>query len=360
MEGGVTKAAVWLAPNSRSQIEEIEIHDPKAGEVRVAVAAAGVCHSDLHLALGHLGAHRFPTVLGHEGAGRVDAIGDGVTSVAIGDRVSFCFIPSCGLCRQCLRGHPNLCEPGSKAAFSGTMLDGTSRMRRADGSPLQQFLAIGAFAEATVVPAAAVVKVPDALPLDQAALVGCAVLTGFGAVRNAGNVQPGDRVAVIGCGGVGLQVIAAARIAGAGRIIAIDPVASKRELALSQGATEFSSPDEARGPFDLVFEVVGRAETIELGWRLLDSGGTVVVVGIAPSGVKATIRAIDFSSEKTLRGSFYGSGNPARELADLAGLVAEGTVDLSRAVSHTTDLAGIDEAFERLQRGEGARTVVLF
>lgn len=356
----MTKAAVWLEPNARSRVEEIEVLDPRAGEVRVAVAAAGVCHSDLHLALGHLGVHRFPTVLGHEGAGVVEAVGYGVTSVAIGDRVSFCFIPSCGQCRQCRRGHPNLCEPGSKAAFSGTMLDGSFRMQRADGTPLQQFLTVGAFAEATVVPAASVVKVPDALPLDQAALVGCAVLTGFGAVRNAGNVQPGDRVAVIGCGGVGLQVIAAARMAGAESIVAIDPVASKRDLALSQGATGFSSPDEARGPFDLVFEVVGRAESIELGWSLLDSGGTVVVVGISPSGVEATIRAIDFSSEKTLRGSFYGSGNPARELAHLAKLVTEGTVDLSRVVSHTTDLTGIDEAFDRLQRGEGARTVVLF
>lgn len=360
MEGRLTKAAVWLEPDSRSRVEDIEVLPPGAGEVRVAVAAAGVCHSDLHLALGHFGLHRFPTVLGHEGAGLVEAVGEGVTSVRPGDRVSFCFIPSCGQCRQCRRGRPNLCEPGSKAAFAGTMLDGTSRMQRSDGARLQQFLAIGAFAEATVVPAGSVVKVPQALPLDQAALVGCAVLTGFGAVRNAGRVQAGDRVAVIGCGGVGLQVIAAARLAGAERIVAIDPVPSKRDLALSQGATEFMSPDEARGPFDLVFEVVGRAETIELGWRLLDSGGSVVVVGISPSRVEARIRAIDFSSEKSLRGSFYGSGSPATELADLAQLVVDGKVDLSRVVSHTTDLAGIDEAFDRMQRGEGARTVVLF
>lgn len=356
----MTRAVVWLEPNARGQVEDIEVEDPGVGEVRVAVAAAGVCHSDLHLALGHFGLHRFPTVLGHEGAGVIEAVGEGVTSVARGDRVSFCFIPSCGICRQCRRGHPNLCEPGSAAAFSGTMLDGASRMHRADGSALQQFLAVGCFAEATVVPARSVVKVPDALSLDQAALVGCAVLTGFGAVRNAGRVQAGDRVAVIGCGGVGLQVIAAARLAGAESIVAIDPSAAKRDLALSQGATGFTSPEDARGTFDVVFEVVGRAETIELGWRLLDSGGTVVVVGIAPAGVNATIRAIDFSSEKTLRGSFYGSGNPAAELADLARLVADGTVDLSHVVSHTTDLSGIDEAFARLQRGEGARTVVLF
>ena len=356
----MTRAAVWSEPNSRGEVDDIVVGDPGAGEVRVAVAAAGVCHSDLHLALGHFGLHRFPTVLGHEGAGVIEAVGEGVTSVVPGDRVSFCFIPSCGKCRQCLRGHPNLCEPGSTAAFSGTMLDGTSRMHRSDGSALQQFLAVGCFAEATVVPARSVVKVPDALSLDQAALVGCAVLTGFGAVRNAGQVRAGDRVAVIGCGGVGLQVIAAARLAGAETVVAIDPTAAKRDLALSQGATSFTSPEDARGTFDVVFEVVGRAETIELGWRLLDSGGTVVVVGIAPAGANATIRAIDFSSEKTLRGSFYGSGNPAAELADLARLVADGTVDLSHVVSHTTDLGGIDEAFARLQRGEGARTVVLF
>jgi S-(hydroxymethyl)glutathione dehydrogenase/alcohol dehydrogenase len=360
MPNASTNAAVWLEPNSTSLVEAIHVMDPGPGEVLVTVAAAGVCHSDLHLALGHFGTHRFPTVLGHEGAGVVEAVGEGVASVVPGDRVSFCFIPSCGHCRQCRRGRGNLCEPGSTAAFAGTMLDGTSRMRRSDGTSLQQFLTIGAFAETTVVPALSAVKVPDALPLDQAALVGCAVLTGFGAVRNAGRVQPGDRVAVIGCGGVGLQVIAAAKLAEAESVVAIDPVASKRDLAISQGATMFTSPDEARGPFDLVFEVVGRAETIELGWRLVDSGGTVVVVGIAPSGVEARIRAIDFSSEKTLRGSFYGSGNPAAELADLARLAAAGKIDLSRVISHTTDLAGIEEAFQRLRRGEGARTVVLF
>ena len=356
----MTKAAVWRFPGSRSRVEEIELLPPRTGEVLVRVAAAGVCHSDFHLALGHFGLHRFPTVLGHEGAGVIEAVGPGAGAIEPGDRVSFCFIPSCGQCRQCVRGRHNLCEPGSRAAFSGMMLDGTSRMLGEDGTPLQQFLSVGAFAEATVVPAGSVVKVPEALPFDQAALLGCAVLTGFGAVRNAGRVMPGDRVAVIGCGGVGLQVIAAARLAGAASILAIDPVEAKRDLALAQGATEFSSPEGAGGPFDLVFEVVGRAETIELGWRLLDNGGTVVVVGIAPTGVEARIRAIDFSSEKSLRGSFYGSGSPAAEMADLAKLVADGTLDLSRAVSHTTDLGGIDEAFERLERGEGARTVVGF
>jgi Zn-dependent alcohol dehydrogenase len=358
MEGGV-KAMVWAEAGSRGVVEDVSLAPPEPGEVLVAVAAAGVCHSDYHLSLGHFGRHRFPTVLGHEGAGVVETVGEGVEAVAPGDRVAFCFIPSCGTCRQCLRARPNLCEPGSKAAFAGAMLDGTTRLSRADGTSLQHFLAVAAFAEKAVLPQGSVVKVPDALDLKEAALVGCAVLTGFGAVRNAGGVQKGDRVAVIGCGGVGLQVIAAARLAGAEQIVAVDPMPAKKEIAIGQGATAFVHPDELRGPFDFVFEVVGRPETIELAWSKLNSGGTVVVVGISPAGLDAKIRAIDFSSEKSLRGSFYGSGNPAAEIADLARLVADGLIDVSSTVSHVTNLEGINEAFDRMQRGEGLRTIVV-
>lgn len=349
-----------MAPGEEGTVEAVDLDLPGDGEVQVRLEAAGVCHSDYHLALGHFGKHRFPTVLGHEGAGVVEAVGPGVDSVRQGDRVSFSFIPSCGQCRQCLRGKPNLCEPGSAAAFGGRMLDGGHRMKLGDGTPLQQFLAVGAFAEQTVVPARSVVKVPDTLPLDQAALVGCAVLTGFGAVRNVGRVRAGDKVAVIGCGGVGLQVIAAAVQAGAESIVAVDAVAAKAVLALGFGATEFRLVDEVRGPFDVVFEVVGRAETIELAWRLLGPGGSVVVVGIAPAGVDVSIRAIDFSSEKSLLGSFYGSGDPAIQIAELADMVAAGALHLGSVVSHTTDLAGINEAFARMERGEGARTIVRF
>ncbi len=354
------RAAVWLSAGERAREEEVELKPPQAEEVEVELAAAGVCHSDLHLALGHFGLQRFPTVLGHEGAGTVTAVGQGVEAIAPGDKVSFCFLPSCGECRQCRRGHPNLCQPGSAAAFSGTMLDRTHRMERSDGTPLQQFLAIGAFAERTVVPARSVVKIPDSLSFDEAALVGCAVVTGFGAVRNAGRVKPGDRVAVIGCGGVGLQVIAAAALAGAEEIVAVDPMPEKEALALAQGATKFASPENVESGFDQVFEVVGRPETIEAAWKMTAPGGVVIVVGIAPAGTSAKISAIDFSSEKSLIGSFYGSGNPAAEIASLADLVARGELDLSRTVSHRTDLGGINDAFERMQRGEGARTVVEF
>jgi S-(hydroxymethyl)glutathione dehydrogenase/alcohol dehydrogenase len=354
------KAAVWTGPGTAGEVRQVELAPPGPGEVEVRLAAAGVCHSDYHLSLGHFGQHRFPIVLGHEGAGVVEAVGSGVDTVKVGERVALCFIPSCGRCRQCLRGKPNLCEPGSAAAFAGTMLDGGYRMRLPDGAPLQQFLALGAFAERTVVPERSVVAVPDQLPLEQAALVGCAVLTGFGAVRNVAGVGPGDRVAVLGCGGVELQVIAACALAGAERIAAIDVSPTKAELAMAQGASEFLLAEEARGRFDYVFEVVGSPETIELSWRLLEAGGTVVVVGISPAGVEARIRAIDFASEKSLRGSFYGSGDPASQIRELAALAASGGVDLSRVVSHTTDLAGINQAFERMSRGEGARTVVRF
>lgn len=352
------KAAVWLAPEAPFAVEEVTLVAPGPGEVEVEVAAAGVCHSDLHLALGHLGRHRFPTVLGHEGSGTVAAVGPGVDDVFPGDRIAFCFIPACGQCRQCRRGHPNLCEPGSTSAFSGKMLDGGFRMFRSDGTGLQQFLALGAFAERTVVSIRSVVKLPDEVSFASGALLGCAVVTGFGAVNNAARLRPGDRVAVIGCGGVGLQVIAAASMARAEEVVAIDPNPTKRDLAMSMGATDFVSPDEVKGRFDFVFEVVGRAETIERAWKLTGPGGSVVVVGIAPIGAEARLSAIEFASEKSLIGSFYGSGNPAKEIAELAAKVVAGELDLERTVSHRTDLAGIDAAFTRMKSGEGFRTLV--
>jgi S-(hydroxymethyl)glutathione dehydrogenase/alcohol dehydrogenase len=351
---------VWLTAGEKSSVEEIDLAAPGPGEVEVELRAAGVCHSDLHLALGHLGRRRFPTVLGHEGAGVVTKVGVGVESVVAGDRVAFCFLPACGECRQCKRDRANLCESGSRAAFGGTMLDGSYRMFRGDGSALQQFLGVGAFAQRTVVPQPSVVKMPDQISFADAALLGCAVVTGFGAVRNKAKVQTGDRVAVIGTGGVGLQVIAAAAAAGAEVVVAIDPMEAKAQLALDQGATAFVAPSDVKGTFDWVFEVVGRPETIESAWSLTAPGGSVVVVGIAPVGTEARLAAIDFASDKSLMGSFYGSGNPAKEIATLAAEIVSGAIDLKRTVTHRSDIDGIEEAFARMQRGEGLRTLVEF
>ena len=362
------RAAVWRAPGEPCSVEDVLLDPPGEGEVLIRIAAAGVCHSDLHLADGHLGRRRFPTVLGHEGAGVVETTGPGVSDVAPGDRVSLCFPPSCGACRACRSGRPNLCEPGSRASFAGTRPDGTARVRTMDGAPLQQFLGVGCFAERCVVPAAAAIPAPAELPLWQAALVGCALVTGFGAVRNAARVAPGESVCVVGCGGVGLQVVLAARLAGAAPIVAVDLVPEKLELAQARGATHMVAAGEGAvelvreltgGGVDYAFEVVGRSESIRLAWEILRPGGTAVVVGLAPVGVEATVPAIDFLSEKTLRGSFYGSGDPAAEIAEIGRLAATGTLAIGESVSSLTDLDGIEEAFARLRRGEGARSVAV-
>ncbi len=363
------RAAVWRRAREPGRVEEVELDAPAPGEVLVRVAAAGVCHSDLHLADGHLGDGRFPTVLGHEGSGVIDAVGEGVGTLAVGDRVSLCFIPACGECSNCRRGRSNLCAPGSKASFAGTMLDGTTRIRSADGTPIKHFLGTACFAERCVVPVASAVRVPDGLPLWQAALVGCALVTGLGAVRNAARVAAGDSVCVVGCGGVGLHVIGAAHRAGAHPIVAIDLRPEKLELALARGATDVVDASNGRtgravreltgGGVDHAFEVVGRPETIRTAWDALRPGGTAVVVGLAPIGVEASVPALEFLDEKTLRGSFYGSGNPALEVADIAGRVATGEIDVAGTVSHLTDLDGIEDAFDRMRRGEGSRSVAI-
>lgn len=363
------RAAVFRGAGRPPSVEEVLLDPPAAGEVLVRVAAAGVCHSDLHLADGHLGERRFPTVLGHEGAGVVAAVGAGVSTVAPGDPVALCFIAPCGTCPPCRSGHANLCVPGSAASFRGTMLDGTARLHLTSGEPLKHYLSVACFAELCVVPAASCVPIPRDLALWQAALVGCAVVTGFGAVRNAAGVGPGESVCVVGCGGVGLQVVTAARLAGADPIVAVDRVPAKLDLARAKGASHVvdnSSGEPVKeirrltgGGADHAFEVVGREETIRLAWDVLRPGGTAVVVGLAPIGVDAVVPAIDFLSEKTLRGCFYGSGNPATEIAELAELAASGELDLEKTVSSFVGLTDLEAALEQLRRGEGARTVVV-
>jgi S-(hydroxymethyl)glutathione dehydrogenase / alcohol dehydrogenase len=362
------RAAVLREPGTPVAVEEVELDPPGESEVLVRVAAAGVCHSDVRLADGALGAGRWPMVLGHEGAGVVEAAGPRVTHVRPGDRVVFCFIPSCGECRYCRDGRPGLCQPAGRRSFEGTLMDGTSRLRGADGTSLQHGLMVACFAEYAVVDAAAVVPLPGDLPLWQAALLGCGVVTGIGAVRNAARVQSGETVCVVGCGGVGLHVVAGARLAGAGRIVAVDRDPAKLELALARGATDavdVTAGDAARtvrkltdGGVDHAFEVVGRPETIRLAWDVLRRGATAVVIGLAPSGVEVSLPAIEFLSEKAIKGCFYGSGDVAAELPQLAALVAEGRLELADVVSRIAELDEVEDALGRLRRGEGARTVL--
>jgi S-(hydroxymethyl)glutathione dehydrogenase/alcohol dehydrogenase len=361
------EAVVMREPGRPVGVETVQLDPPGPSEVLVRVAAAGVCHSDLHLADGLLGPGRWPVVLGHEGAGVVQSVGDQVTGLRAGDPVVFSIVPSCGRCIQCRSGRPTLCEPAGRSMSAGTLLDGTSRLRAADGAMLQHGFMVGCLAQYAVVPAAGALRIPLGLPLWQAALVGCAAVTGFGAVRRAG-VGIGDSVCVFGCGGVGLQVIAAARLAGAARIIAVDRGAEKLERARRQGATHVvnaETGDAAEAVLavsagvDYAFEVIGHTDTIRQAWDVLRPGGTVVVVGLAPAGAEVSIPAIEFLSEKTITGSYYGSGDVGLAVDRIVQLANEGRLDLSHVISHVVPLAGVESALERLRRGEGARTVVI-
>lgn len=363
------RACVLREPG-RLGTETVTLAAPRAGEVRVRVAAAGVCHSDLHLVDGRLGPGRWPIVLGHEGAGVVETVGDGVDRVAVGDRVVFSMIAPCGQCDPCRAGRRTLCRPAGDHGFAGMMPDGSSRLTGADGAVLQHGFSVACFAERAVLSAGAVVPVPDAVPLWQASLLGCGVVTGFGAVAHAADVQIGERVCVIGCGGVGLQVIAAAALAGAGTVVAVDRRPDKLEHALRRGATDAvdaSASDDAAaeirvltgGGAEHAFEVIGNPQTMRLAWDALRPGGTAVVVGLAPAGVELSLPAIEFLSEKSIVGSYYGSADPALSLRSLAGLVKTGRLALADMVSHLIELDQVSDALERLRRAEGDRSVVV-
>jgi S-(hydroxymethyl)glutathione dehydrogenase/alcohol dehydrogenase len=363
------RAAVLHEPRQPLVVEEVELAPPRADEVLVRVAAAGVCHSDVRLADGELGAGRWPMVMGHEGAGVVEEVGSSVTHVAPGDHVGFCIVPSCRVCAECAAGRFHLCIPAGENGPRGVLMDGTSRLSRPDGTPLQHALMTACFAERTVVSAAAAIPLPKELPLWQASLLGCGVVTAFGAVRNAARVAAGESAAVVGCGGVGLQVIAALRLAGAYPIVAIDVDPAKLDLALARGATDAIESGSAstaarvvritgRGA-DHAFEVVGRPDTMRLAWDCLRPGGTAVVVGLAPQGVEVALPAIEFLSDKGIRGTYYGSGDAAADLPRLAELALAGDLDLAGVVTSVEPLDEVDAALERLRRGEGARTVLL-
>jgi Zn-dependent alcohol dehydrogenase len=299
----------------------------------------------------------------------VEAVGDEVVGLAPGDHVAFCFVPSCGICRACRSGHRTLCEPAGRNGVAGMLMDGSSRLRAPDGTVLQHGLMVACFAEYAVVPAGGAVPLPRSVPLWQAALLGCGVVTGIGAVNHAG-VHVGDSVCVIGCGGVGLQVIAGARLAGAATIVAVDRDPGKLSLAARRGATHVveagSGGDVVSSVLALTdggvehsFEVVGNAATMRQAWEMLRPGGAAVVVGLAPRGVEVSLPAIDFLSEKTISGSYYGSTDVHTAIAQLAQLVIDGRLDLGDVISDLIGLEDVEAALERLRRGEGARSVIV-
>jgi len=361
------RAAICRELNKPVVVEEISVEPPKAGEVTVKLAACGVCHSDLSATNGTLAMPQ-PLVLGHEAAGEVVEVGRDVSSLAVGDHVVSSFIYMCGECRFCVAGRPVLCIEQGKAVT--TLPDGTVRTRDARGQPLNVFSGCGVMAEYATLHKDNVVKIDPKIPLDRAALVGCAVTTGVGAVFNTARVAPGSSVAVFGCGGVGLNVIQGARIAGAERIIAIDTLEAKLDMARQFGATDvlLSKEDPVKplkkltggGP-DYAFECVGNGELAAAAYRAIRRGGMAVVVGVAKPGDSTAVRTMTLPfEEKTLTGSYFGSCVPRTDFPRMLNLYLGGKLMLDELITRRYPVEAAPQAFADLESGRNARGVIVF
>ncbi|MET7704347.1 MULTISPECIES: Zn-dependent alcohol dehydrogenase [unclassified Streptomyces] len=356
------RAAVLPAIGAPLEITDIELPEPGPGQVRVRLVAAGVCHSDLSLSDGTMRVP-VPAVLGHEGAGTVVSVGEGVTHVAPGDGVVLNWAPSCGRCHACSLGEVWLCANALNGAAD------VYARRVSDGSDLHPGLNVAAFAEETVVAAGCVLPVPDGVPLADAALLGCAVLTGYGAVHHSAKVRAGETVAVFGAGGVGLAALQSARIAGASKIVAVDVSSAKESLAREAGATDYvvASENTAREiraltgkqGVDVAIECVGRAVTIRTAWDATRRGGRTTVVGIGGKDQQITFNALEiFHWGRTLAGCVYGNSDPAKDLPILAEHVREGRLDLGSMVTERITLEDIPTAFENMAAGKGGRALI--
>lgn len=353
------KAAVLREAKKPLVIEDVKLDDPGPGQVLVKTGASGVCHSDLHFIDG-LWPIPTPVVLGHEAAGVVEQVGPGVTYVEPGDHVIMLFVPFCGTCSYCTTGRPNLCPQGRSR---------TPTLHIGDKA-VAPFLSMSSFAEAMVVPEGGLVKIPKEVPLNSAALVGCGVMTGVGAAINTAKVAPGSACAVIGTGGVGLNVIQGCALAGAERIIAVDIHPNKLEMAREFGATHFVDASKedpvakvrelTAGGVDYAFEVIGLPQAITQAFDMARPGGEAIVVGMAPIGSEATISAPAFLAEKVLRGCVYGSARPRYDMPRIIDLYMAGKLKLDELVSRTYPLEGINDAFTALKNGEVARSVITF
>ena len=362
------RAAVLWEPGRAVEILDVDLAPPRVREVLVKIAASGICASDLHVVDGAL-PEPMPLVLGHEAAGVVVATGPEVTRVREGDHVVLAIAPSCGDCPACRRGRPTFCEVFGAAAATGTLADGTSRLTR-DGTTLHHFNSVSSFAEYAVVPETAAVPIRRDVPLETAALIGCAVLTGYGAVANIAHVQAGESVAVWGCGGVGLIALQAARMAGADPIVAVDVNPQKLELAGLLGATvlvhalEVEGVEAVRaaagGGVDYAFEALGREQTIQQAWSSLAPGGTAVVVGMMPKGDLLTIDPWGFISEKNLVGCFLGRPRIEHDVPRLVDLYRAGELKLDELVSHRLRLDELGLGLERLRAGTAMRQLIVF
>lgn len=363
------KAAILTEANTPFRIETVELDEPKAGEVLIKITASGVCHSDWHVATGTTH-HPMPVITGHEGAGVVQAIGEGVTRVSVGDHVTLSWTPDCGECFYCQNNQPNLCETYTEPIWAGVQLDGTSRVTW-QGDPVFIYCGLGTFAEYAVVPQQSCVPIRKDVSLEVASLVGCAVATGVGAAMYTADVRAGQSVVVYGAGGVGLNIIQGAKLCGADPIISVDTNTAKMDIAKEFGATHTLMSDDqtianirkltgGRGA-DHVFESVGLPKLQEIALDAARPGGMLTLVGLSPMGSGTNLPgAVITRTEKTIRGSYYGTVNPRRDFPLFVDLYKAGKLKLDELITRQYSLDQINEAYQDMLTGEVARGIIVF
>ena len=367
-----SKAAIAWGPGQPLSIEEIDVMPPQKGEVRVRIVASGVCHTDAFTLSGDDPEGVFPCVLGHEGGGIVESIGEGVTSVAVGDHVIPLYTPECGECKFCLSGKTNLCQKIRETQGQGLMPDGTTRFHK-DGQPIYHYMGCSTFSEYTVLPEISLAKVNPAAPLEEVCLLGCGVTTGMGAVMNTAKVEEGATVAIFGLGGIGLSAIIGAVMAKASRIIAIDINEGKFDLARQLGATDCINPQNYDKPIqdviveltdggvDYSFECIGNVNVMRSALECCHKGwGESVIIGVAGAGQEISTRPFQLVTGRVWRGSAFGGVKGRSELPDYVERYLKGEFKLDYFITHTMALDNINEAFELMHEGKSIRTVIHF
>ncbi|MEL3928823.1 MULTISPECIES: S-(hydroxymethyl)glutathione dehydrogenase/class III alcohol dehydrogenase [Aeromonas] len=364
------KAAIAWGPGQPLSIEEVEVMPPQAGEVRVRIVATGVCHTDAFTLSGEDPEGVFPCILGHEGGGIVESVGEGVTSVKVGDHVIPLYTPECGECKFCKSGKTNLCQKIRATQGKGLMPDGTTRFSK-DGQPIYHYMGTSTFSEYTVLPEISIAKVDPAAPLEEVCLLGCGVTTGIGAVMNTAKVKEGESVAIFGLGGIGLSAVIGARLAKAGRIIAIDINESKFELARKLGATDCINPNDFDKPIqevivemtdggvDFSFECIGNVKVMRAALECCHKGwGESVIIGVAGAGQEISTRPFQLVTGRVWRGSAFGGVRGRSELPSYVQRYMQGEFKLDDFITHTMGLEQINEAFDLMHEGKSIRTVI--
>ncbi|KHE14989.1 S-(hydroxymethyl)glutathione dehydrogenase [Aeromonas hydrophila] len=364
------KAAIAWGPGQPLSIEEVDVMPPQAGEVRVRIVATGVCHTDAFTLSGEDPEGVFPCILGHEGGGIVESVGEGVTSVKVGDHVIPLYTPECGECKFCKSGKTNLCQKIHATQGKGLMPDGTTRFSK-DGQPIYHYMGTSTFSEYTVLPEISIAKVDPAAPLEEVCLLGCGVTTGIGAVMNTAKVKEGESVAIFGLGGIGLSAVIGARLAKAGRIIAIDINESKFELARKLGATDCINPNDYDKPIqeviveltdggvDFSFECIGNVKVMRAALECCHKGwGESVIIGVAGAGQEISTRPFQLVTGRVWRGSAFGGVRGRSELPSYVQRYMQGEFKLDDFITHTMGLEQINEAFDLMHEGKSIRSVI--